>query len=654
MSSSKTYWMDDEAKVVANKLMQHHQTSDGWTTNPIAQTWVRNQIAYYSPVLEPDSWETALGFGGEQGELVKMVIPQARSLARQYIGITTKQKLAVQAVALNNEGSDLNGVLRLGNALGNRIVKNCDLDCKKIDLAEKTYIHGASYITATWRTDKGDPYAHDNETGSFLYEGDLDMSVYSVFDVLFDYSIENFEDRDWIELRTKKNRWDLAAQHPELKDEIMSLPACRETTGNNVNQYQSVSDEDMVYVYELYHRPTPAMPAGRMMMYSNDKTIYYDGENDYGCIPVEEFRPEKIQGTGFGFPQFSNLLPAQEMLDHECSTIATNHAAFGVQSITAPRDSAVGVQQLDGMNWISFTPQQGVSGGGRPEALQLTASSPESFKFAGELKSHLMELANINAALRGAPPPGVTSGAAIATLTTTAIESTTPFSDALLTCMEKAIEKGIKAYRAFAKVPRILEITGINFQTTNQEFIGTDLDPIRSMKISRINPVMLTSAGRSDLADKMLQSGLIKSPQKYMSILEGGAIEKLFDDELSENDLLDAERDMLMKGEKPIALITDDHPKHVMNVRKLLNDPRVRANSANIGLMLEFIEEHVALEKQKDPFLAAMLMTGKAPQGGPPQPGQKAPNAEQQPPDMPAMGTAQPAQPADDLLGRPA
>jgi hypothetical protein len=325
-----------------------------------------------------------------------------------------------------------------------------------------------------------------------------------------------------------------------------------------------------------------------------------------------------------------------------------------VQSITAPRDSAVGVTQLDGMNWISFTPQQGVSGGGRPEALQLTASSPESFKFAGELKSHLMELANINAALRGAPPPGVTSGAAIATLTTTAIESTTPFSDALLTCMEKAIEKGIKAYRAFAKVPRILEITGINFQTTNQEFIGTDLDPIRSMKISRINPVMLTSAGRSDLADKMLQSGMIKSPQKYLSILEGGAIEKLFDDELSENDLLDAERDMLMKGEKPIALITDDHPKHVMNVRKLLNDPRVRANSENIGLMLEFIEEHVALEKQKDPFLAAMLMTGKAPQGGPPQQAGKAPNADMQEPDMPAQGTAQPAQPADDMLGRPA
>jgi hypothetical protein len=165
---------------------------------------------------------------------------------------------------------------------------------------------------------------------------------------------------------------------------------------------------------------------------------------------------------------------------------------------------------------------------------------------------------------------------------------------------------------------------------------------------------MLTSAGRSDLADKLMQAGMIKSPQKYLSILEGGAIEKLFDDELSENDLLDAERDMLMKGEKPIALITDDHPKHVMNVRKLLNDPRVRANSENIGLMLEFIEEHVALEKQKDPFLAAMLMTGKAPQGGPPQQGGKAPNADMQAPDMAAMGTAEPAQPADDMLGRPA
>jgi hypothetical protein len=653
MNRAKMYWLDDEPRIVASKLTQFHQTNEGWSNNPIAQTWIRNQIAYYSPILEAESWESSLSFGGDQGELVKMVIPQARSLARQYIGIACKQKLAVQAVALNNDGSDLNEVIRLGNALGNRIIKDQDLESKKVDLAEKGHLHGAGYIGTFWRTDRGEPFEGDPESGFVAFKGDIEMPILSVFDVFYDYTIECWDDLDWVEIRTKRNRWDLVAQFPELETEIMSLPAVSSQSGTAASQYRSVSDDDMVFCYELYHRVTPAMPEGRMLMYSNDKTIYHDGPNRYGKIPVRQFKPEKVQGTGFGYPMFSNLLPAQEMLDHEFSAIATNHAAFAVQNVTAPRDSNFGVQQINGMNFISFTPVSNAPGGGRPEALQLTQTAPDAYKFIEQLKSHQMELAQVSAALRGSPPPGVTSGAAIATLTTTAIESITPFTEALLTCIEGAIEDAINAYRQFASIERVIEIAGKNQQMTSRKFIGTELDPVKSMKITRINPVMLTSAGRSDLADKLMQAGRVKDIQQYISILEGAPPEKIYSDELSENDLMDAENDMLMDGESPPVLITDDHPKHILSHNKLLNNPRVRMSGENLEQIMSHIEEHVRLEKQKDPFLAAMLRTGKAPQGmPPPQQGAAGPKGQPMPSDMPAGPTAQPAQPADDMLGR--
>jgi len=653
MSKAKMYWLDDEPKIVAEKLSQHHQTEDGWTTNPIAQTWVRNHISYYSPILEAQSWETSLAFAGEQGELVKMVVPQARSLARQFIGLATKQKLAVQAVALNDSGKDLNDVIRLGNALGNRIIKNQDLDIQKIDLAEKAYVHGASFIGSFWRTDKGEPYAVNPETGGVEFTGELEMRIFSVYDVFFDYSIENFRDLDWVEVRVKKNRWDLVAQFPHLEDEIMKLPSCREATGVSSSDFRAVSDEDMVYCYELYHRVTPAMPQGRMMMYSNGKTIYHDGPNEYKTIPVRQCKPEKVHGTGFGYPKFSDLLPAQEMMDHGFSAIATNHSAHAVQNITVPREAGISVQEINGANWITFSPVANAPGGGRPEALQLTQTAPDAYKFIQELKSHQAEIAQINAALRGSPPPGVTSGAAIATLTTTAIESITPFTEAILACLEEALEDAINAYRQFATVERLIEITGKNQQMTSRNFIGSDLDPIRSMKLSRVNPVMLTSAGRADLADKLLQAGRVKDTQQYLSILEGDPIDKIIADELSENDLMDAENDMLMDGDVPPVLITDDHAKHILCHNKLLNDPHVRRGGENLELIMNHIMEHVRLDKQKDPYLTAMLRTGKTPEmAPPPQQQQGKGGGEATPPDEPALPAADPAQPADDMLGR--
>jgi len=645
----KIYWLDDAPEVVASKLMQYHQKSDGWSTNPMTVASVRNRIFYYSTVLEAESWESSLSFQGEQSELVKMVIPQARSIARQFIGVVTKQKLAVQAVALNDGGSDLTEVVRLGNGVGNRLIKAQDLDAKKVDLAEKAYLDGTAYLGAFYRTDRGEEHAVDQETGQMLYKGDVEMPTFAAADVFFDYSIENFKDLDWVEIRVKKNRWDMVAQFPDLADQIMALSSCRNESASD--RYMNISDEDMIYAYELYHRITPAMPQGRMLMYSSDKTVYHDGPNEYKKIPLSQFKPEKVQGTGHGYPLFSNLLPAQEMLDFEFSATATNHSAHAVQNVTAPRDANIGVQQISGMNFISFTPVSGVSGGGRPEPLQLTASSPESPKFREELKSHMMELGNLNAALRGSPPPGVTSGAAIATLTTTAIESMTPFSDALLTCIEEGLENGINAYCEFANIERLVEITGKNFQMSTKKFLGSQLDKIKSMKITRINPVMLTSAGRSDLADKLMQAGRVKNVQQYMSILEGAPPEVIFKDELSENDLLEKENEMLTEGETPKALITDDHALHILSHNSLLNDPYIRSSGENLQVILDHILEHLELDKTKDPYLTAMLRTGKAPQQGPPPSGGGGGGAA---PNMPADGSAKPAQPADDMLGRPA
>lgn len=660
--SKETYWWNEDVETVAMRLTEIH---DKWKSNPMMKVWAKNAAAYYSCILNGAEFDTTLTFEGEQGELVKMEIPEARSLARQFIALATKQKLAFQSVA-QRSGSDVVQDTRLGNALAAQVTEDQCLDQKGERLAELAYVLGIAFLQTTWRTDKGRPHAV-TETGDVMYDGDLDISVRGPGSVFWDYTIEEWADNDWAGVEVAKNRWSLIAQFPDLKDEILSLPPVTEGTIGDADS-AAVLNQDMVYCYEVYHRPTPAMPQGRMVMYSNEETVYFDGPNKYGTIPIEPMKPESIMGMGFGYPILSNLLPAQEMSDHSFSAWATNESAHAVKNVTVPRGAAISVEEIQGMNWISFTPTN-ATGGGRPEVLDLNKTSSETMKLGEVMQARMVGLSNLNSALRGQPPAGVTSGAAIATLTTNALEFMTSFQKAYAQCMERSMMHGMNAYQKFCELPHLVNFVGKNLQSYAKTFKGKDLQAIRGFKLGLANPAMMTVAGRSDIAEKAMKAGMVKNLQEYVSILEGAPVSDLYKNELSENDLICSENNDLLDGKPVRAMSGDKHPLHAMEHHAIMNDPELRRRAAAgdkeaeaiLKNATDHILEHVQLAKGTDPVFLAMVHTGKMPEGGPPPEGPPPGGGGAPPmppgggaPGIPAEGGAQPAPPAQDMLERSA
>lgn len=667
---SEKYYFLQESEKLAGFLSMHHDTWMQFGSNPLVQAWLRNSIAYYSAILEPNDWQSALGFVGEQGELVRCVINQARSLARQVVTLATKERLYFRCIA-ESQGADITQAIRLGNALTSRIIQDQQLDRKDELAVEQAYVLGMGFFHVAWRTDKGAPYAaHANDT--IQYDGDLEITNPTVYDVYFDTRITDWKQLNWAEVKKVHNRYDLIAQHPDLEEHILAVPRIMESTAIRSGVTTALDGDDLINVYECYHKPTPSLPEGRMIVYSNEKTIYYDGPNLYECIPIIPIKPEPVLGMGYGFPAFSNLLPAQEMFDHSISAIATNQSATAVQQIACPRDANIGVHQIGGLNFLLYTPQS-AAGGGKPEPLQLTQSAPETFKFAPMLKQEMLELSNLNSAVRGAPPPGVTSGTAIATLTANALEFLNSLSKANDLALEEVMDVSFSIFKKFAKTPRSIAMVGKNMKSQQRDFTGDDLGPIQHIRIQRSNPLMATLAGRSDVAEKLLQTGMLKSPQEYISIIEGQPLSQLYETELSENDLMESENDMLAENKEVFALSTDDHPAHIRKHAALLNDPVIRANGKQVGLILAHMTKHEELAKTEDPFLTAMVRTGKMPDSGPPPPGPPgppqggpppgpphgpppgapmgAPNGKPLPQMMPpAMATKEPAGPAKDNL----
>jgi hypothetical protein len=671
------WWLDENPENIAKELCNYQSGWSKRSTNPIVEAWNRNNIAYHSAVLTPNDWQSALGFVGEVGELVKMSIPVARSLIRQIVTLVTKQRLSFTAIVDTNSKTASEDI-KIINAKISDIIENQDLDKLSETVAEQACVFGSSFFYVTWRGDKGNPYAINPDKtnregqGVLEYDGDIEVSCPTVYDISYDTRL-SFKELNWINVRTIKNRWDLIDQHPDLEEKLKSAPSINSYSNVSGIQYDSVNNNDMIYVWEAYHKPTPAIKEGRFIAYTDDDTVIVDTINMYGCLPVFAVTPEVIPQTGYGYPILSNLLPCQEMFDHCASAVATNNANLAVQSVMVPRGAEINVEEIGGHNYIHYNPQN-AEGGGRPEPLNLVQSSPETYKFTEFLDKHMTSISGLNSTVRGQPPAGLTSGTAIATMSANALEFLNSLQKTLDLALEKTILKSCEFIERFATTPRKIFMKTRNNKSYEIEYSGDNMKPLKGIKINRTNPLMSTLAGRAEVAEKLLSSGLIKDAQAYFSVIEGKPTSELYNIELGQEDLVESENQSLSMGGQVQALATDNHPLHIRHHAGLLNDPTVRESGQFVEAIMTHIFQHYDLARNTDPFLMAMVQTGQIPEGGlpPAQPpqgmtqqgasqitteGQTNPQDQAIAPIAEAgmdmqREKAQPAIPTNDLLGR--
>lgn len=569
----------------------------------------RNIAQYYSFVFETD--ESGLSFGGDAQELVQICVNEARVLITQLIALISKSRLAFSAIAQTNEDSTLTSA-RVANAILAQTVSRKNIDKLGDKMLEYSMVTGRSYIIPEWDNTLGDIYISD-EDGKTYHTGDVTYHIPFPSDVIFDYRCEEVEEWDWFIHRVRKNRWDLIAQHPRKRDAILALPQAPDVFTESLNSSANSAYNDFVYVYKFFHKPTPASPQGRILYFSDERTIYYDQSNDYGFLPIIECKPERLMLTGFGYPGMSTLLPLQTMLDTCFSAISTNNSALGVQAITCPTQANIDVRDVGGMNFILFDAVPGVANSGAPSPLQLTATAPETFKFTDMLRSYLVELSGLNQAIRGTPPAGVDSGRAIATLSSNAIELTSSISKAYIRALEQLMYYTILCYRQFATVPQVVSILGDNNVAIAEKFIGTDLQDVKSVSMKVAAPIAQTSSGRLTIAQDLLEAGLIKDSNQYIEVLETGSVQAAYSGILDEQALIKQENQNLLEGGFVRVVATDSHASHIMAHKSLLSDTTIRSDETLAAKILDHISEHISVAKSTDPFLTGILETGKVP-----------------------------------------
>lgn len=595
------YFASRDAQDVASTLMG--KTNDWFNSlesngylDKLRTMWAAYHGVYYNNVSDSHT----ISFSGEQGELVQMGINHMRNLAQHMLNMITSTRPSMQARSINTDYKSLVQT-KLANGLLDYYMRDHRLEDFLKRAVEYAIVFGSGYVKIEWNSNRGELYDINEELGTEIREGDIEFTNLSPFDVMFDTNREDMH-YDWVVCRSFKNRFDLAAKYPEFRDKILSLPTKAQLQGLS-NFSFSFDETDLIPIYEFYHKRTESMSDGRYLLYLSADIALLDSPMPYRNLPVYSIAPSYFLGTPYGYTPMFDLLGMQDAVNSLYSTVLTNQTAFGVQNILVPRGADVTISELSGgLNVIEANTQFG------PIApMNLTQTPKEIFDFIAMLEKTMETISGVNAVSRGNPDPNLRSGNALALVQSMTLQFMSGLQQSYVAMIEDLGTGIINILKDHAAVPRVAAIVGKSNRSYLKEFSGADLSSISRVVVDIGNPLARTTAGRVEMAEQMLQMGVIKTPEQYFSVINTGQLDVMTEDTQSQLFLVKGENERFVNGEPVIALLTDDHMLHIKEHASVLADPELRFEAEIVQAVTAHIQEHIHLLQTTDPQLLQML-----------------------------------------------
>ena len=576
---------------------------------------------------------------GDHLEYSKLMVSDFRNLLQHQLLLVTSNRPAWDCKAINNDYKSKTQCI-LGNSLLDYYLKEDGIEDLLVAAVEKSLYSGEGFIEVAWNIDKGKEITDDK--GNSVRTGNIDLNNFSTLEVIRDVLVEKFEKNNWVILRKEANRYDLATSFPDYEFQILNLPSVYESLQSyNIPPYKNrgqlnVVGSDQVIVWTLYHKRTPSCPDGRLVEFTDDTSfVLTDVPLPYEEIPVHRVAAANWNGTCFGYSIAYDLAPIQEAENVMYSTALTNNKTFGVQVISVEAGTNYSANQFgDGLSVIE-RPQ----GTQPPQGLNLTASAPELYNFLNQLQQKQEVISGVNSVVRGDPTGALrgNSGAALALVQSQSVQFMNGLVASYNQLLENVGNSMIKRLQKFAQLPILAEIVGKNNKTLLQEFTSDDISLINRVQVQAANPITKTLAGKINLADTLLQSGIIKTSDDYLMVLQTGNLQPMIHAETSELLLIADENEKISSGEVPPALYSDNHVLHIREHNAVGSSNEARANPEIMEALLAHCQQQIELLKTTDPQLLQIL--GQEPLQNPQ--GQGNPNIQEQPTQSP-LQQAQP------------
>lgn len=631
------YFASLEPEELARELIERVEKFGSEVENTgIKQKWLKSYRHYHNMPLMTKGHagqNSDIRSGGANGEIAEISINDYRNLLQHLLVLTTSNRPSFEVRATNSDSKSLSQA-RLGNKILDYYLREKRLEQILFVAVEQALVFGRGFVKVEWDVTSGKEYGVDPQNNQMKMDGDLRFSNPSVYDLVFDTTKSAFEDNQWLILRSFKNKFDLAAQYPEITEDLLNLPS--RTEENRPEARHTGNDSDDIEIFEFYHKKTQAMPNGRYVLFTHDGIVMQDAVLPYRDLPIYSIAPAPVLGTQYGYTPAFDLSGLQEAQDILYSTALTNIMAFGVQNVLVPKGSDISIQSLSGgLNVVEY--ENGAAG--KPEALNLTSTPAEVYNFMDKIEKKMETLSGVNSVARGNPEASLKSGTALALVQSMSVQFASGLQNSYARLIEDVGTGALRILRDYATTERVVSVAGKHSKADLVNFNGDDLENINRVVVDVANSLTKTTAGKVELATNLLNTGLIKTPEEYITVMTTGQLEPLIENETTQLHLIRYENESLMEGQEVIAIVVDNHELHIKEHACVLADPQLRMSGdpAIIENTLAHIQEHINHMASAQPALLNIL--GYQSLMAPPGPPQD-PNAPSAPAPTPGGGSA--------------
>lgn len=639
--NNKTYFANLPPDEIASELFKRVENFQTYLITSGRMGLMRKSYnTYYGPALKG----SRLNRSGDNSELVNLEVNNYRNVLLHTKALVTQQRPSFEPHATNSDmKSQAQCILAAG--LLDYYLREKKVERNINSALEYSQVLAEGWCSVEWNTELGEVYSVQSvvdpetgqETSKDIRDGDVEVKNIMGIDVIRDANKSDSEKHNWLILRSYKNRFDLAAQYPELAGDIMDLPNRNDLQFKDAilitNNYKIGEDSDEIPVYTFYHNKTAAVPDGRMVQFLDSNLYLIDSPLPYREIPLYRIAPDEQIGSSFGYTVGYDLMPVCEASNMLYSTIITNQSTFGVQNILMPKGSDIGVSQLSGgLNLIEYDAKVG-----KPESLNLTSTPPEVFGMIDRLDRVIETLSGANSTIRGNPEASLKSGSALALVQSTAVQFSMALQQSYTQLLEDIGTAIINLLRDYASTPRVAMIAGQSMKPYMREFKGDDLNQINRVIVDMGNPLSRTTAGKVNLAESLMKNNLIKNADQYIQVITTGRLEPVIEPTQMELMNIKAENEEMSNGKDVIVVITDDHVKHILEHKAVLASPASRRDPDLVARVTAHLQDHInelVNLQQNNPTLLQLL-------------GQPSPIIPQGAPGVSGMMNAQPPLPAE-------
>ena len=560
--------------------------------------------------------------GGTEGELLNLPINEFRNIVDHVIGLTTHDKLAFEPQPVNNDYTTA-AQITLAKGILNDYAKNHGMDQVCDHAAENAYIFGEGSVLKLFNENLGDIKAVDTEGQQIYRNGDEQFIDLNPTNLIRDIHIQQFKDNQWFTARIFVNKYDLAAQYPEKAKEICEKSISSDWDNSRITSTRG-EKSDLIPMYLAFHKKTTAMPFGRQIFYLDSDLWLEDGHLTYTDFPLYTMIPAPVESINFGYSTAFDILPIQQVIDIIDGGCATNITNFLVNNILVPDGCNLGVADLIGsMNLLKYNAQAG-----EPKPLSLVAVPPTAVEFRAFCVQRMEVLAGINSTNRGQSDEKITSGTMAALYASQAIHFNSRFQKSYAQFCGNLATGILHDLQDHPEDKRTGLVAGKGNRSYLKEFYGKDVNLIDRVTVSIGSAFLQTDAGKTQVAQDLLQSPSGLNPREYLEVIETGTLEPLVEGPHREMMFIKAENEKLADGGACKAALTDDDAIHIQEHKNVIADPELRlSNDPKAAQVVQNVLTHIAehehnfVQKQKTrPALMMLLKQMPTPPPGAPPP----------------------------------